>query len=248
MDIEDYARFLPVGYRAAATAPRSTWWNWRGRNIHVLRSASADAPVRLLGVHGAGGRAAALWPVASAIAGDSRFVEVVFPDLPLYGDTIEPAPAQVRYETWVEMVGDLVADEAADGRPLVLFGASTGGVLAYEVAARTRLSSALAVTCLLDPRDPAALRCATRFGALGEHARALLPPLSRVAGSPRVPMPWVEDLDKMSRDPRLSRICRRDRKGGAARVPIGFLASFVAYEHARPEDFDAVPLTPVHPA
>jgi alpha-beta hydrolase superfamily lysophospholipase len=167
---------------------------------------------------------------------------------PLYGDTVEPNPARVRYSTWIELLADLVTAESADRRPLVLFGASMGGLLAYEVAARTRLAAAVVVTCLLDPGDRTALRNAARFGPLGTHARELLPPLARVAGDLRIPISWVDDLGNMSLDPRLSRMCARDRKGGATRVPIGFLSDFVTFRHTRPEEFDAAPLVLAHPA
>ncbi|PRC55032.1 alpha/beta hydrolase, partial [Mycobacterium sp. ITM-2017-0098] len=77
-----------------------------------------------------------LWPAAAVAAGDG--VDVLAPDLPLYGDTVEPDPSRVRYDDWVDLLCDLVrAERAADPRPLVLFGASMGGMLAYEVAART---------------------------------------------------------------------------------------------------------------
>ncbi|MFC7340225.1 alpha/beta fold hydrolase [Saccharopolyspora griseoalba] len=242
----DYAHFLPAEHRERCTEPRSDWWDWRGRRVHLLRSAPSDAPVRLLGVHGAGGRAAALWPAISAVAGE--LAEIVVPDLPLFGDTVEPDPTGVRYSTWIEMLADLVLAESGDRRPLVLFGASMGGLLAYQTAARTRLAAAVVATCLLDPSDPEAMRSAARIGALGAHARALLAPLARVAGRARLPLSWVDDLGSMSRDPRLSRLCARDRKGGATRVPIAFLSDFAHFEHTRPEQFDAAPLTLAHPA
>lgn len=60
-------------------------------------------------------------------------------------------------------------------------------------------------------------------------------------------MSWVAALSKMSRDPRLSRLCTADPRGGGATVPRGFLTSFMTYRHAPPERM-TTPVTLAHPA
>ncbi|TLW91664.1 alpha/beta hydrolase [Saccharomonospora piscinae] len=245
----DYAHFLPPHYRdrALATKPRSTWWNWRGRRVHIARTSNPDAPLRVIIIHGAGGYSDALWPYADIAAGEAG--EVMLPDLPLYGYTVEPRPGQVRYEDWIELLCDLVrAEHRADDRPLVLLGASMGGMLAYEVAARTRRVAAVAATCLLDPSAPDARRAAARFSGTGRIAPAVLGVLDRVARGHRLPIRWVVDMNSMSNDPGLSRLCATDPRGGGARVPVGFLASFLRFRPTPPEAFDAAPVTLVHPA
>nr|WP_196776915.1 alpha/beta hydrolase [Haloechinothrix halophila] len=241
---ENYASFLPL---ASWSRPQSTWWDWRGRRVHIARSSNASADVRVLGIHGAGGYSGALWPLASLVAGDG--FELAFPDLPLYGDTVEPDPARVRYETWLDLLCDLVvAERRRDDRPLVLFGASMGGMLAYEVAARTRLADAVVATCLLDPADADARTAAARFRVAGRYGPTVLRPLDRVAGNIRVPITWLVKMHAMSANPALSRLCATDPKGGGTRVPIGLLASYLTFRHTRPETFDAAPVTLVHPA
>lgn len=245
----NYAQFLPAAYRnqTSIVSPTSTWWDWRGRRVHIARAANTDAAVRGLGIHGAGGYSGALWPFAALAGGDA--IDVVFPDLPLYGDTIDPHPGRVRYDTWIDLLCDLVdAERQADDRPLVLLGASMGGMLAYEVAARTRNVAAVVATCLLDPHDPAARRAAARFSSAGTIAPTLLGALDRIAGQLRVPIRWLVDINNMSNNPALSRLCATDPKGGGARVPIGLLASYLSFDHTAPETFDAAPVTLVHPA
>ncbi len=62
-----------------------------------------------------GGYSGALWPFAGI--GVKLGAEVLFPDLPLYGDTVVADPAGVRYEQWVDLLCDLVrAEKAADDR------------------------------------------------------------------------------------------------------------------------------------
>lgn len=247
MDIDSYARFLPETYTASWTRPVSTWWPWRGHTVHIARAPVPDASVRVMIVHGGGGYSGALWPGASVASGEG--VEVLAPDLPLYGDTVEPDPAGVRYDDWVRLLCDLVnAERAADPRPLILFGASMGGMLAYEVAARTGQISAVMATCLLDLSDPQARAAATRFAWMGHPAPTLLRAVEPVLGRVRVPIRWLADMRAMSTDPRLSRLCASDPRGGGVRVPLGFLADWMNYAHTAPEAYTGAPVTLVAPA
>ncbi|NKY35075.1 alpha/beta hydrolase [Nocardia speluncae] len=243
-----YAEFLPESHRAdSTTEPVSEWWEWRGRRIHTLRAAVPDAPVRVLAIHGAGGHSGLLWPAVAL--GFRENVDATAVDLPLYGRTIEPDPGGVRYGDWIELLCDLVQRTAAvDDRPLVLFGASMGGMLAYEVAARTGAVEHVVATCLLDPADAEALATATRWNLPGRSGPRLLRWLDPVCGRVRVPIRWLVHMHRMSRDPELSRLCAADPLGGGARVPLGFLRSFADYRHTPPETFGAAPVTLVHPA
>ncbi|AFU03086.1 alpha/beta hydrolase [Nocardia brasiliensis] len=248
MERPDYARFLPAEYRAEPLIePLSTWWPWQGRRVHIARAVDPAATVRMMIIHGGGGYSGALWPLAALAAGAG--VEVLAPDLPLYGDTVEPDPGSVRYEDWVELLVDLVrAEQAADARPLVLFGASMGGMLAYEVAARHGGIAHVLATCLLDPADPVARRAAVRIAWTSGFAPSALRVADPLFGRLRVPIRWLADMRNMSLDPALSRLCATDPKGGGVRVPLRFLSGFLDYRHTPPERFAAAPLTLVHPA
>ncbi len=91
-------------------------------------------------VHGSGGHSGALWPLAALLA--DRGLDVAAVDLPLYGRTSTRNPERVRYADWVQLLVDLVEAEH-DDRPLMLFGRSMGGMLAYEVGARSSRVAAL---------------------------------------------------------------------------------------------------------
>jgi len=248
MNHDRYAAFLPAKYRPAPQIePVSTWWPWRGRRIHIARAPEPDAAVRVLVVHGGGGYSGALWPIAALAAREG--LEILSPDMPLYGDTVEPYPQAVRYPDWLDLLCDLVvAERAADPRPLVLFGASMGGMMAYEAAARTGDVAHVVATCLLDPADAAARSAAGRVPGTGRFAPALMRALDPVFGRVRVPIRWLVDMNNMSLNPDLSRLCATDPKGGGVRIPIGFLGSWLNFTHTAPESFDAAPVTLVHPA
>lgn len=243
--IEDYAAYLPTHCRDGVEVdPSSTFWRWRGHEVRVLRRTARDAPVRMLLVHGGGGHAAALWPIASLVPG--HLADLAAVDMPLYGETRSADPGSVRYDDWVEMLCDFVA-EHDDGRPLVLLGASMGGLLAHEVAARTGRAAAVVATCLLDPRDWRARTVLTRFGPLGLLGGVASRLLPKALAHRRIPMTWVAALSKMSRNPDLSQVCTVDPRGGGVHVPLGFLTSFMGYRHTPPERMNT-PVTLAHPA
>lgn len=63
------------------------------------------------------------------------------PRTPSYGVTKVNPKATVTYADWVDLGCEVVKTEAAKapGRPIVLYGLSAGGMLAYHVAARVPL-------------------------------------------------------------------------------------------------------------
>lgn len=242
----EYAAFLPDDLRSfAVESAEEEWWPWRQHRVHLARRRRPDSEVRLWVLHGAGGWSGALWPIASVAAVQETDLTAI--DLPLYGRTVTADPRSVRYREWVDLLDDL-AEAEDDGRPLVVLGASMGGMLGYEVAARTRAVAHVVATCLLDLEDPAARRAAARTPWLGSVAPFLLKVGNRVAPRARIPISWVADMSAMSLNPSLSRLCATDPRGGGSRVPIGWLADYFGYRHQRPEAFDACPVTLAHPA
>ena len=243
--MQDYARFLPARYQARATAaaPSSQWWTWRTHRIHLLRRSDPAASVRLILVHGAGAHAQALWPIASLLTGTG--VDLLAVDLPLYGRTRVSDRSRVTYQDWIELLEDLIKVED-DGRPLILLGASIGGLLAVEASARSGRVAATVATCLLDPRRRAGRAVMTRFGALATPFMRLLPlvrgPVARIP----LKISWLANLAAMGQDPGLGRLCAADARGGGAIVPLGFLASYLSHPHTAART-RPVPVHLMHP-
>lgn len=243
IDMDEYASFLPHTRRESLIPPVSEWWPWRKHLVHLFRLRDVNAPVRLLVVHGAGAHGGALWPIASLLAG--RRIDLTAVDLPLYGRTVTESRGTVTYEDWVALLVDLIAVED-DGRPVILLGASIGGLLTVEAAARSHMVAAVIATCLLDPTESHARSAMTRFGSL---AVALVPLLRMICGPlAKIPLriSWIANLRKMGRDPGLGWLCANDARGGGAWVPLGFLASYMQHPHSEART-KRVPVHLMHP-
>jgi alpha-beta hydrolase superfamily lysophospholipase len=247
---EDYLARLPAPWRdLAGVPPESTWWPWRDMTLHVARARRPAAVARLLILHGGGGHAGALWPFA-ALAAHAGF-DVLVPDLPGYGRTSVPDPAAVRYVDWLDCVADLVrAETRADPRPLVVLGASMGGLLGYTAAGQAGGVTHVVATCLLDPADPVTWPALFRWGG-ARGLRLMRPLLRRVGprlGRLRLPLRWLVPMHRIANDPSLARLCLQDSRGGGGRVSLGFLVSFLFSRlPVPPEARHAPPVTLVHP-
>ncbi|ONM48901.1 alpha/beta hydrolase [Nocardia donostiensis] len=240
-----YLAFLPSDLHPDPDLqPVSTWWNRCGDDVHIERTSRVDADVRMLLVHGAGGHAAAMWPFA-ALAAEQGF-EVSVPDMPGYGRTRVRNKRGIRYPDWVDCLTDLIRDQyAADPRPLVVLGASMGGMLAYEAAARTGLAAVVGATCLLDPRLPQVRAAIARRPWLGRYGPRLLSP---AVDGLRVPMRWMANMGAMSNDSELTQVVATDTRGGGVSMPLGFLRTYLqSVPQVEPEAFTTCPVWLVHP-
>jgi alpha-beta hydrolase superfamily lysophospholipase len=240
-----YLAFLPSDLvPSQLPRPTSTWWNRGDIDLHIERIVQPGADVRMLLVHGGGGHAAALWPFA-VLAAEHGF-DVVVPDLPGYGRTHVRPGRRIDYSDWVDCLTDLIRVELDnDPRPLVVFGASMGGMLAYDAVGRSGRAAALVATCLLDPRSPTVRAAITRYRWLGRVGPSLLgSALDRV----RVPMRWIAKMGAMSNVPELVRLVVSDPYGGRVSMPLGFLRTFLTSQPGiEPEKFTACPVWLVHP-
>jgi alpha-beta hydrolase superfamily lysophospholipase len=245
-----YQPYLPSELRVTdQVRPREERWEHAGAQVHLDVWDVPGAPATVIALHGAGGHGRLVAPFCLALR--QAGYRSIAPDLPLFGLTRVPDRGAVRYADWVELVVALVERELPQG-PVLLFGASIGGRLAYDAAAvaahRGLPVAGVLATCLLDPREADVRRASARSALLARLSPALaaLPaPLKRLA----VPISMTTRLSRISNTPGLSRACARDRQGGGTRAPLAFLLDWLAATPAvEPEDFDACPVLLVHPA
>lgn len=243
-------RFLPEAYRLTdETTPAEEWWKHRGHLIHLDAYRDAQAPVKVVLLHGVGtnGRQMSLvlgHPLAE------RGYETVAVDMPTYGVTRVAPDALVTYDEWVQIGSDLVDRELArDDRPIVLCGLSAGGMEAYHVAALNKRVSGIVGTTFLDQhsRD---VRVATAFDPLsGLVGGGLMKALARTPlARRRVPMRAVSKMRTLVNDPEAKKVCYADPTSAGSLVSIAFLDSYLNYEPAtEPDDFDVCPVLLTQP-
>jgi alpha-beta hydrolase superfamily lysophospholipase len=244
----DYQDFFPEGLRCTASStPREEYWRWRGLDVHLDRLEEPAAPLKVIVLHGAGAYGRVMAP--AAVIAQRYGYETVSPDLPGYGLTRVPR-REMTYALWIDCVVDLIAAERArDPRPIVLFGVSLGGLLAYQAAARTPGQLAgLVATTLADPRERAVRRGFARTALLGSAGLWLLERLAPLTDGLPLPMALMSRMHKISNKPALSALVKSDRLGGGSWVPARFLRTLMATAPAiEPEDFTACPVLLAHP-
>jgi alpha-beta hydrolase superfamily lysophospholipase len=243
----EYQRFFPPAMRCTdETTPTEEWWSWNCLDVHLDRMAAPESPIKVIVLHGAGAYGRIMAP-AAVIARQHGF-ETVAPDLPGYGLT-RVARRRFVYSLWVDCVCDLIdAELARDGRPVVLFGVSLGGLLAYYAAAQSRRVVGLMATTLADPREPAVRVGFARTRLLGTAGLWLLDALHPITDGLPLPMRYVSKMDRISNIRELARLCQLDPLGGGNWVPARFLRTLLGTAPAiEPEDFTVCPVLLAHP-
>ncbi|GGY73164.1 alpha/beta hydrolase [Marinobacter zhanjiangensis] len=243
-----YLPFLPAWLRLSDdNLPAEDWWPWRGADIHLDRYPVERAPLSVIILHGAGGYGRLLVPYARMLQGQGY--EVIAPDLPGYGLSRTPREL-ISHDRWVDCVVDLVqAERARSNRPVVLFGCSLGGYLAYSAAAKSGAVTGVIATTLADPRLPIVQRQFARFSWLGSLAPHTLPLMDTLCGSLRVPIRCVSRMSAIANDPKLVEVFLSDPYGGGNLVPVHFMRSlFEATPDIEPDQFHLCPVLLAHPA
>jgi alpha-beta hydrolase superfamily lysophospholipase len=236
-----YQPFFPEAVRMTERRlPEEEWWRWQDAAVHLDRYRHPGAPATVLLLHGGGGYGRMLCPYALLL--QQAGYEVVAPDLPGYGLTDAPEE-MFSYQAWVECAAHLVTAEARRGRPVVTFGLSLGGYLAYQAAAKSGRAAGVIATTLADPRLPLVRRQFARNALLGVAGRYLTSVLDAVLGNLRLPIRWLSRMDAIANDPALIALINADPLGGGNRVPVRFLRSVLEMQPVcEPEDFDVCPV------
>lgn len=240
--------FLPPAFQIpAGEEPAEEWWEHGGHRIHLDTYRNPDAPVKVILFHGVGTNGRQM----STILGRplaQRGYETVAVDMPTYGVTEVAPDALVTYDDWVRIGSDLVEKER-DGRPIVLYGLSAGGMETFHVAALNGNVQGIVGMTFLDQRVPqvaietAVTKLAGRFtpvvtAAGGSGARRV-----------KVPMRLVSKMHALVNDKAAARACYRDRTSAGNRVTLAFLRSYMGFVPAvEPEEFDVCPVLLTQPA
>lgn len=241
----DYESRLPAEFRIATEHPEEERWAWRGTKVHIDRLPAPDASLKLLLVHGMGGYGRIVLGFGAPFR--PHICEVVAPDLPGYGLT--PATqAPLVFSTWTSCVRDLIDRELRrDGRPVVVFGLSLGGIVAYHAACVAPVRGLMA-TAFVDMTDPEVAAGVSRFASLGRVSLPLIKRMPETLGGLRVPARFLGKMHAISNNAQLARLVAKDPCGGGTSLPLSLLKSIMeAAPPIAPEHFERCPVLLVHP-
>ncbi|GAB4006786.1 alpha/beta hydrolase [Nocardioides ultimimeridianus] len=240
---------LPAPYRLTpVTEPAEEWWEHDGHRIHLDTYRDPAAPVKVILFHGVGTNGRQMTTILGHPLAERGF-ETVAVDMPTYGVTEVAPGALVTYDDWVRIGSDLVEKER-DGRPIVLYGLSAGGMETYHVAAVNGDVAGIVGMTFLD-QSSARVRRDTAFDPVTGTVGAIL--MRTLARTPlrrlRVPMRWVSNMRALVNSREAKRACYADRTSAGNSVSIAFLDSYLNYAHpVAPEDFAVCPVLLTQPA
>ena len=240
-----YEARLPSAFRLADERPEEEWWQWRDVAVHVDRLPAPGASLKLVLLHGVGGYGRIVLPFGGPYR--PELCEVVAPDLPGYGLTRATA-GSLEFAAWTECARDFVeAEVARDGRPVVVFGLSLGGMVAYHVACTAPVDGLMA-TAFIDMTDPEVAVGVSRFERLSRFTLPLIEKAPAWVAGRRLPSRMLSKMTAISNDPELSRLVASDPYGGGSSLPISFLRSLMkTTPPTPPEQFTRCPVLLAHP-
>ena len=179
-----------------------------------------------------------------------RGFETISIDMPEYGMTRVAPGELVTYNDWVQAGSDLIdAELERDERPIVLYGLSAGGMLAYHIAAFNKKVKGIVGMTYLDQReqqvrDETALNfLMSRIGVPLTHLAAKTP-----LAALRMPMSLASKMTALVNNKAALKACLRDKTSAGKWVTMKFLSSLTSYKPlVEPEAFDICPVLLTQP-
>lgn len=246
--------FLPAElHLTAETMPSESTWTYKGHAVHVDSCGdSASSPVTLIMLHGVGTNARQQSLLVGAPLARLHNFHSLALDCPGYGATKVAPKAKVIYSDWVDLVSDFVDDQAASngGKPIVLYGLSAGGMLAYQVAARNKNVKGVVGMTFLDQRVQE-VRDTTAHDLAGSRVGVPLAAMVKntLLGGTKLPMALTSKMWALVNNKPALKAFLSDRSSAGNWVAIRFLADYMSYAPAvEPELFDTCPILLTQPA
>jgi pimeloyl-ACP methyl ester carboxylesterase len=250
---KDLQALLPARLRLTdATAPQEEFWSYRGHDVHLDRYVNPAAPAKVILHHGVGTNGRQMSMILGAPLARRGFETVALDNLG-YGLTQVAPGATFSYDDWVDVVVDFIAyEQTRDDRPIVLYGLSAGGMLAYHVAAKAPKGALRGIVGMtfLDQRSQQ-VRDETAHDVLA--ARVGIPLMGLLqdtwVAKLKYPMTLASKMSALANDKAAMKIFLRDDTSAANWNSVRFLGSYGSYAPAiEPEQFDRCPVLLTQPA
>ncbi len=242
--------FLPKEFQFdRGHEPSEEWWQWRQHQVHLDCFRNPRATVKVILFHGVGTNGRQM----STILGSPLFkrgFETIAIDMPEYGMTQVAPGVLVTYDDWVQAGSDLIdAELAKDPRPIVLYGLSAGGMLAFHIASLNKKVKGIVGMTFLDQReqqvrDETALNfLMSRIGVPLTHLAAKTP-----LAALRMPMSLASKMSALVNNKAALKACLKDKTSAGKWVTMKFLSSLTAYKPVvEPEGFAVCPVLLTQP-
>jgi len=248
---QEIEKILPLDFRFSNTAtPVEELFHWRNSLLHVDRFSNPRSPHKVILHHGVGTNGRLL----SLIVGvplAKRGYEVVSIDMPFYGMTINREPS-ILYSDWIEIGQKLIEQESKrDNKPIVLYGLSAGGMLAYHLACLKPEIKGIVGMCFIDLNESYIRELISPYPALIERAFPLL--LNLLMRTPlrtmRIPTKLFSKMTTLVNDKKALSILIKDLRSGGSKVSFEFLHSLLNCRYPiLPENFTHCPVLLTQPA
>ncbi len=245
---QNYQSFFPKELRMNENnLPVEEWWDWNDCQIHLDRMPVSESKMKVLFIHGAGGNGRLFAPYARML--QIHGYEVVSPDLPPYGLSYAKSLKSIDYNHWIQIIRDLIQREIErDGKPIVLLGASIGGMLAYHTTNISKHVKGLIVTTFVDTSNPKVrdhIAPNKVFSRLGKFVIDTFPYL---LNSIRIPVTMVSRMNLITNNPQLTQLIIKDPLAAGTKITFRFLRTFLNMKPViEPELFDQCPILLIHP-
>ncbi|KAH7013309.1 Alpha/Beta hydrolase protein [Ilyonectria destructans] len=249
---EIQTRFLPERLHFNSEhAPTEEWWDNRGHKLHLDRWRSPSAKIRVILHHGVGTNGRQMSMILGVPLHAAGF-DVVAIDMPGYGQTRVASGVTYSYDDWVNIGNDFVDHELSyDGRPIVLYGLSAGGMLAYHIAALNKKVVGVIGMTFLDQR----IRQVKKETLHDPVIASVGIPMARICSripilrSLAMPMWLAGKMSALVNNPDAMKVFRADKTSAGSWATMRFLSTYATYAPAmEPEDFDVCPILLTQPA
>jgi len=243
-----YQSFFPEELRLnEKSLPTEEWWNWNDYHIHLDRFIVPSSKIKVILIHGAGGNGRLLGPYARML--QVHGYDVVSPDLPPYGLSYSESLKSMEYNDWIKIITEFIEQELnRDGKPIVLLGASIGGMLAYHAASMSKQVKGLIVTTFVDTSNQKVRDQIAPNKVISRLGKFTMDSFPFVLDSFSISVSKVSRMKLITNNFDLTNLIMNDPLAAGTKIPMRFLRTFLNMKSMiEPEYFDICPILLIHP-